>query len=112
MTIQKITPKELQKKLTEDSKLEILDVRADEKFQEFHIEGSKNIPKTVIFGLEETGEPLSLPKENEFIVTCTTGNSAAKCANILDGLGYKVRVLEGGLTAWKEYKKHCEIKPE
>lgn len=105
MTIKKITPKELDEKITGNEKVAILDVRAEEKFQENHIEGSENIPKTVIFGLEDTGEQLPLSMEREVIVTCTTGNSAEKCANILDRLGFNVTVLEGGLTAWKEYQK-------
>jgi rhodanese-related sulfurtransferase len=108
VTIKKITPNELHEKLTGNDKVSLIDVRAEEKYREYHIEGSMNIPKTVIFGLEETGEPLSFPKEKEFIVTCTTGNSAAKCAKILDGQGFNVTVLEGGLTAWKEYKKTLE----
>ncbi|HLQ97547.1 MAG TPA: rhodanese-like domain-containing protein, partial [Candidatus Dormibacteraeota bacterium] len=32
--------------------------------------------------------------------TCTTGNSAGKCADILEDKGYQVTVLEGGITAW------------
>jgi rhodanese-related sulfurtransferase len=66
---------------------------------------SFNIPKTEIFNLEEGGVFSQLPKERPVVVTCTTGNSAAKCAKILDELGFKVEVLEGGLTAWKEYRK-------
>lgn len=107
MTVHKITPKELYEKWQRNEKVTIIDVRAEEKFKEFHIESplieSQNIPKTIIFGLEETEEHLSLPKEKEIVVTCTTGNSAAKCANILDSRGLNVTVLEGGLTAWKEY---------
>lgn len=105
MTIQKITPKELHERLQGEEKVVILDVRAEEKYNEFHIEESRNIPKTDIFQLEETGEDaqLSLPKDQEIIVTCTTGNSATKCANLLNAHDYKVTVLEGGLTAWKEY---------
>ena len=107
MTLQKITPKELYEKLQSNEKLTLVDVRSEEKYKEYHIEfpltESRNIPKTLIFGLEETGDDLSLPKEREIVVTCTTGNSAAKCANILDSHGMKVTVLEGGLTAWKEY---------
>ena len=111
MTIQKISPKELHERLRGNEKITLLDVRAEEKYKDFHIVDpqiqSINIPKTNIFDLEETGETshLSLPKDQEIVVSCTTGNSAAKCANILDSHDYKVIVLEGGLTAWKEYLK-------
>ncbi|MDN3017506.1 rhodanese-like domain-containing protein [Paenibacillus sp. BSR1-1] len=111
MTIKKISPKELHESLKDNEKVLLLDVRAEEKYNEFHIEEpqiqSVNIPKTDIFAMEDTQENLhtSLPKDRKIVVTCTTGNSAAKCANILDGRGFKVIVLEGGLTAWKEYMK-------
>jgi rhodanese-related sulfurtransferase len=109
MTFKNITPKELHEKIKGENLMVLLDVRAVEKYKEFHIEDpqlvSLNIPKTEIFNLEEGSVLSQLPKERPVVVTCTTGNSAAKCAKILDGLGYQVEVLEGGLTAWKEYRK-------
>jgi rhodanese-related sulfurtransferase len=105
MTINKITPKELHERLQGEEKLVLLDVRDKEKYNQFHIEESCNVPKSVIFGLEESGEITlqSLPKGQEMIVTCTTGNSATKCAQILDAHNYQVTVLDGGITAWKAY---------
>jgi rhodanese-related sulfurtransferase len=109
VTYKKISPKELHERIQGDEKVVLLDVRAEEKYKDFHIESSQvvsfNITKTEIFELEEGTEPSALPKEGPIVVTCTTGNSAEKCAKILDGLGYQVEVLEGGLTAWKEYRK-------
>lgn len=109
MTFRKITPKELHERIQMEDKIILLDVRSAEKYKEFHIEDSQvvslNIPKTEIFDLEEGAELSSLPKDSPIITTCTTGNSAAKCAKILAGLGYQVEVLEGGITAWKEYRK-------
>ncbi|MGE8204677.1 rhodanese-like domain-containing protein [Heyndrickxia sp. NPDC080065] len=71
------------------------------------MENAKHIPKTVIFDMEgkENNNDLPLPKHEEIVVTCTTGNSAMKCASILAEKDYKVTVLAGGLTAWKEYLK-------
>lgn len=109
MSVKKITPKELHEKLQSERKLILLDVRAEEKYNDYHIEAenteSRNIPKTIIFGLEETGDhsQLDLPNEKEIVVTCTTGNSAAKCANILSTQHDQILLLEGGITAWKEY---------
>ena len=45
-----------------------------------------------------------IDENKEIIVTCTTGNSAKKCATILEEKGYQVTVLEGGLMAWKELR--------
>lgn len=109
LTINKITPEELTERLKGKEKVVLLDVRAVEKYKDFHIIDSQiesyNIPKTSIFNLEDEDSLSTLPKDREIIVTCTTGNSAAKCANILDGQGFKVKVLEGGITAWKEFKE-------
>ncbi|WHY78547.1 rhodanese-like domain-containing protein [Neobacillus sp. WH10] len=109
MTYKKITPKELHERLKSGEKVLLLDVRAEEKFNEFHIKESRNLPKTNIFQLDEKQDAqLSLPKDQEIIVTCTTGNSASKCAAILDTYDYHVTVLDGGLTAWKAYKNSLE----
>ncbi|MBB2483524.1 rhodanese-like domain-containing protein [Bacillus sp. APMAM] len=103
MEIKKITPKELEEQL-KSRKPFVLDVRAEEKFQEYHVENSYNIHKSAIF---ENQEDLisTLPKDREIIVTCTTGNSAAKCAKILAEKNYHVSLLEGGITAWKDYNE-------
>lgn len=110
MSVQKITPKELHERFQSERMLLLLDVRAEEKYNDYHIEAenkeSRNIPKTIIFGLEEGGGDLSridLPTDREIVVTCTTGNSAAKCANILSRHHDSILLLEGGVTAWKEY---------
>jgi rhodanese-related sulfurtransferase len=96
-------------KINNQDKVLLLDVRDAEKYEDFHIIApsveSINVHKATIFQLVENEEP-SLPnlsKDKEIIVTCTTGNSAGKCAKILSERNYEVTVLEGGLTAWKEY---------
>ncbi|MCJ8007268.1 rhodanese-like domain-containing protein [Lederbergia wuyishanensis] len=111
MNIKLTTPEELFQKMSAHEKVILLDVRAEEKYHDFHIDGpnvdSYNIHKEEIFNLEkaEDLDNESLPKDKEIIVTCTTGNSATKCANVLSERNYNVTVLEGGITAWKEYLK-------
>lgn len=105
LEIKKITPKQLDEIRKRNDNLFVLDVRAQEKFMNDHIEDSYNIPKTSIFNFEESEDNIKevLSKSEKIIVTCTTGNSAMKCAKILAEHDYNVQVLEGGLTAWKEY---------
>jgi rhodanese-related sulfurtransferase len=111
LTLKRISPKELYEKMKDQENIVLLDVRSEEKYNDFHIEDSSienlNIQKTDIFTLGENKEAsiTSLPKEKEIIVACTTGNSATKCATILSEREYDVIVLEGGITAWKEYLK-------
>jgi rhodanese-related sulfurtransferase len=107
MSYRMISPKELYKKMKMGEKTYLLDVRAKEKFKDFHIEGpgiiTHNVPKTNI--LEGGEEMVTVLTEGEVIITCTTGNSAAKCAAILSEKDDNILVLEGGVTAWKEFLK-------
>lgn len=107
MVDKKITPEDLYKKLNNNEKVVILDVRAEEKFQQYHIEhpiaDTVNLPKTKILGTDQQVE--GLPETKEIVVACTTGNSAQKCADVLSGQKVNTIVLEGGITAWKEFLK-------
>ncbi|MEH7072566.1 rhodanese-like domain-containing protein [Neobacillus drentensis] len=109
MALKVISPKALDEKLQKKEPIFLLDVRAEEKYNEYHITDpnikNQNIPKNIIFDLEGNGEEglQSLPKNGEIVVTCTTGNSARKCAEILSQKDYQVTLLEGGITAWKQY---------
>ncbi|HWL25146.1 MAG TPA: rhodanese-like domain-containing protein [Ureibacillus sp.] len=109
MTLKVISPKALDEKLQKNEPTFLLDVRAEEKYNDYHITDpnikNQNIPKNIIFDLEENGEEglQSLPKNSEIVITCTTGNSARKCAEILSKKEYHVTLLDGGITAWKEY---------
>jgi rhodanese-related sulfurtransferase len=107
MTYRMISPKEFYEKIKKGEKTYVLDVRAEEKFNDFHIEApgmiTQNILKTTI--LEGGEERITIPTEGEVVVTCTTGNSAAKCAAVLSEKDDNILVLEGGVTAWKEFLK-------
>lgn len=104
-----INPAELSNRLQKNEQVFILDVRAEEKYNHYHIKEqyihSVNIEKTHIFDENDRESISSLPKDTEIIITCTTGNSARKCAEILAKKEYNVTLLEGGITAWMEYKE-------
>lgn len=108
--MKKITPKALATRIITDHAL-ILDVRAKDKYETNPITGKNienfHIPKTEILNFPEQKDQqdLNLPKNQEVIITCTTGNSASKCAAILHEKGYQVTLLEGGVTAWEAYQK-------
>ena len=109
MSVQKITAAELAKKLAANEEVHLVDVRAEEKYNNERIEhdkiNSKNIVKTEIFAMaEDETKTIDLPINQTHIISCTTGNSARKSAEILAEKGYDVLVLDGGLTAWKEFQ--------
>lgn len=109
MHYKQISPKELASLISSHNKDSycIVDVRAKEKFDQEHIARSVNIPKSYILDEKpEHNETLDqLPKVQEIILTCTTGNSARRCAAILSNQGYQIRLLEGGMTAWNKFKE-------
>lgn len=108
--MKRITPQELATKIITDRVL-VLDVRTKEKYETNPITDKNienfHIPKIEIFNFpeKEDQQDLNLPKNQEVIITCTTGNSASKCATILIDKGYHVTLLEGGVTAWEAYQK-------
>jgi rhodanese-related sulfurtransferase len=98
-----ISPQQLYERMQRGENLVLLDVRSEEKYREFHINEPGfeviNIPKTIIF----EDKHVELPNEVDIIVTCTTGNSASKCSDILSEQNYRTFVLEGGMTGWKKF---------
>lgn len=110
--MKKITAKQLKLRLDQET-LKILDVRNEEKFQKDHLQHvhaeNINIFKEKIFKLEtnhQSEAKLPFSKEEEIIVTCTSGNSATRCSKILEQEGYNVTLLDGGMTAWhKQFSK-------
>jgi rhodanese-related sulfurtransferase len=106
LALNKITPKELYEKMKQEN-VTLLDVRAEEKYKAYHLEGSNieslNIPKTHILNHTFDAKTDSLPQGKEIIVACTTGNSAARCAAVLSEKEFNATVLVGGIKAWKEF---------
>jgi rhodanese-related sulfurtransferase len=107
MTVKTISAEELYERVNNKKETVLLDVRAEEKYKDYHIQDANieniNIHKAGILSEQKADAIHDLPKEKEIIVTCTTGNSAGKCARILADMDYDVVVLEGGITAWKQY---------
>src|SRR5699024_2288809 len=98
MTIKKISAENLLEKMEERKNILLLDVRAKEKYHDFNIQNEGieglNIPKANTFNLEDNEDTVPLPKDKEIIITCSTGNSATKCAQILPARGHNVQVLD------------------
>jgi len=108
--MKKITPEQLKRKL-EEGEVKILDVRNEEKFEIGRLRHphaqNVNVFKGDIFALEEgkTSTRLPFTTGEEVIVTCTTGNSARRCTEILKNEGYNVSLLEGGMVNWNKVIK-------
>ncbi len=74
-----------------------VDVREPDEFSYERIAGSINIPQSRL-----SAELARLPKDKEIFVFCHTGIRSAQVANALRAQGFpRVRLVEGGLTAWE-----------
>jgi rhodanese-related sulfurtransferase len=75
----------------------ILDVRQPEEWEEYHIPGSTLIP------LEQLDERVSeVPKDQEVVVVCRSGNRSQTGRDILLDAGYsQVTSMAGGLSEWR-----------
>ena len=105
----RITPNDLKQAL-DQGKLNIgeiflLDIREPEEFKDWNIEGSENIP------LGQVPESLDrIPKDKEIVTICPAGNRSGMATLMLQRLGYNVKTMEDGLTAWSSaYERVARI---
>ena len=90
-----IGPAEAQAKLREKGKPFLLDVRQPEEFQGGHINGARLIP------LHELQSRMNeLPKNQEIICVCRSGNRSATATRQLKAAGFDATNLNGGMIAW------------
>jgi len=94
-----ITCAELKKRVEEGEKLNIIDVREQNEFDEYNI-GATLIPMSEF---EERYNELEEFKEKELILHCRSGGRSGNAKDFLESQGYKnVKNLLGGMLAWKE----------
>lgn len=94
-TIRTITTEELEKKLNNQEKLELVDVREDEEVAEGIIPSAKHIPMNTI---PENLDYFS--KEKEYIFICRSGRRSENVCYYLQDQGFKVVNMEGGMLDW------------
>lgn len=91
-----ITVKELSKKMSENPKLKVVDVRTHAENRAVHFEGAQNIP------VEDIAKHVDeLKKFNEVYISCHSGGrSKMVCEDLaIHGLDNLVNV-DGGIQAW------------
>jgi len=80
-----------------DSGAFILDVRQPEEWNEFHIPGSTLIPLGELAARVD-----ELPRDQEIVVVCRSGNRSAQGRDILLDAGFtQVTSMAGGVTQWR-----------
>lgn len=93
---EKITAGQLQRKLENGEKVEIIDVREQAEAAQGKIPGAKNIPLGQL--AIRKGE---LDKTQTYAIVCQSGNRSKAACGILAALGYKAVDVAGGMNEWK-----------
>lgn len=101
-----ITAKEINQLIVNKQPVFMLDVRNQDDFNDWKIEGENidylNVP---YFDLIDGVEPIleQIPTDKEIIVVCAKEGSSMMIAEMLTEKGLEVSYLEGGMKTWSEY---------
>ncbi len=112
MNSRPITAAEITKKVFNKEDLFILDVRNEDAFGDWKIEGENfthlNIPYfELLDGVE--GIIDQLPKDEEVLVVCAKEGSSMMVADFLNEAGIKAGYLIGGMKTWSEHLEPVKV---
>lgn len=88
----------------DDDELFILDVRNEDDYEEWHVDGSYNLPiydellEEDFTGLEASLE--EVPQDKEIAAVCVAGVTSARAASFLRDRGYDAKSMDDGMSGW------------
>ncbi|WP_027964401.1 rhodanese-like domain-containing protein [Halalkalibacillus halophilus] len=94
--MQEINAKEVQEKLENGEKLNLIDVRETEEVANGKIPTATNIP----LGLLEFREN-ELDQATDYIMVCRSGGRSGQATQYLESRGFKVKNMTGGMLDWE-----------
>ena len=112
MTVTAWTAAQVVRKVIENKELFILDVRNEDAFKDWKIDGHKfeylNIPYfELLDGVEEILP--QIPADKEVLVVCAKEGSSIMVAEMLSDAGLTVGYLEGGMKSWSMYLEPIKV---
>ncbi|PAE25441.1 rhodanese-like domain-containing protein [Bacillus sp. 7894-2] len=91
-----MTVNEVEQQLATGKKLNIIDVREADEVKEGKIASAIHIPLGLIeFRMHE------LDKNQEYVMVCRSGNRSGLAAQFLEGQGFSVINMLGGMMNWE-----------
>ncbi|EEL51987.1 MULTISPECIES: rhodanese-like domain-containing protein [Bacillus cereus group] len=94
--MKEMTAKELENKLMNAERLNMIDVREVEEVAEGKIPGALHIPLGLLeFRMHE------LDKNKEYIMVCRSGGRSSRAAQFLESNGFRVINMAGGMLEWE-----------
>lgn len=112
MTIHKWSAADVAKKVIENEKLFILDVRNADAFEDWKIEGHQfhhlNVPYfELLDGVEHILS--QIPADQDVLVVCAKEGSSILIADMLSEAGREAAYLEGGMKSWSMHLEPIKI---
>lgn len=112
MTVQVLTAKEVTQKIFNKEPLFILDVRNENDFSDWKIEGHYfdhlNVPYfDLLDGVEDILE--KIPSDKKVLVVCAKEGSSVMVSEMLSEAGLSVSYLKGGMKAWSEHLEPVKV---
>lgn len=112
MTVTAWTAAQVARKVIENKELFILDVRNEDAFKDWKIEGHKfdylNIPYfDLLDGVDEILP--QIPTDKDILVVCAKEGSSIMVAEMLADAGREVGYLEGGMKSWSMYLEPIKV---
>lgn len=93
--VKTIEPTKVEEILTNNEKISIIDVRQDEEVANGMIPEATHIP------LDELPDRFNeIPKDEEHVMVCRSGNRSGKAAQFLQEKGFSVLNMDGGMMKW------------
>lgn len=104
--MQDITVEELKARIDAGEKLNVIDVREPDEYQEYNL-GGKLIPLGQVMNMQL--DELEDMKDEEIIVHCRSGKRSMQACMIMETMGFSnMKNLVGGAMAWQE--KYADTK--
>lgn len=94
--MKEITAKEVQQRLENGEKLNLIDVREVDEVEAGHIPDITHIP----LGLLEF-RTHELDKNTPYIMVCRSGGRSGQATQYLESQGFNVTNMTGGMLAWE-----------
>jgi glyoxylase-like metal-dependent hydrolase (beta-lactamase superfamily II)/rhodanese-related sulfurtransferase len=102
--VRSLTPAELYAEIDEGRCPYVLDVRNQDEYATWQIEGTRPVPmrNVPIWVAVEESETLAREIPEDTVVVCAHGNGSDLLIDVLKDEGREVRTLEGGTAAWAQ----------
>lgn len=115
--LNELTPAELKARLDEGNRIVILDVRNEDEYRDWKVEGKHAVPMVNIpyfdFIEDEDAAIARMPfkKDDTIVVICAKGGSSDFVADLLRERGYKAINMTAGMIGWGETYAVREVVP-